>query len=69
MYAYKMKEEFSKEIDKYLEDDNVLNIHIVVPKNYLNMFMKVIFREEFAEYSISQVSGREFEVARKELYL
>lgn len=69
VYSYKVREEFKKRIDPLLDDDEVSNIHIVIPERYISIFMKIIFREEFTEYKISQVSGREFEVSRKEIYL
>lgn len=69
VYAYKLKEEFNKQLNKYLDDDDVDYVRIVVPPNYLSVFMKVIYREEFTEYQIKQISDREFEVSRKEIYL
>lgn len=69
VYAYKLKEEFNEKLNEYLDDDDVDYVRIVVPKNYLSVFMKVIYREEFTEYQIKQISDREFEVSRKEIYL
>lgn len=69
VYAYKLKEEFNEKLNNYLDDDNVEYVRIVVPKNYISIFMKVIYREEFTEYQIKQISDREFEVSRKEIYL
>lgn len=69
VYAYKLKEEFDEKLNEYLDDDDVDYVRIVVPKNYLSVFMKVIYREEFTEYQIKQISDREFEVSRKEIYL
>ena len=68
-YAYKLKQDFRQNIDKYLDDDNVKAVRIVIPPNYLSVFLKVVFREEFSEYKITQLADREFEVTRKEIYL
>ena len=68
-YAFKLREEFTKQLDNYFDDDEVKHVHIVVPAKMVSTFLKVIFREEFAEYEITQVNDREFEIARKEIYL
>lgn len=69
IYAYRLRQEFTEQLDKYFDDDDVQHVHIVVPAKHVSIFLKVIFREEFAEYKISQVSDREFEISRKEIYL
>ena len=69
VYAYILKEEFENKLDMFFDDDDVTNVHIVVPEKYLTIFLIVIFRDEFAEYKITQIKDREFEISRKEIYL
>lgn len=69
VYAYRLKEDLKNKVDKYLDDDGVECVRIVIPPANVSLFMKVMFREEFEEYSITQVGDREFELSRKEIYM
>ena len=69
VYALRLRDQFNKDIDPLLDSGDVESVSIVIPENWLGVFLKVIYREEFADYSIIQRNTREFEVSRKEIYL
>lgn len=54
-----------KYIDVMLQDEEVDKVCIVIPKKYLSNFLKSIYSEEMAQYSINQLDTDKFEIGRK----
>lgn len=57
--------ENSKLIDIILSDDSVESVIIKVPKEYITKFMRAMYGEEMAQYSIEQLDEQRFEFKRK----
>lgn len=54
-----------RQIKTLFEDEEVDTVRIEVPEKLLSQFLKAIYAEEMAEYSISQVGVNTFDIGRK----
>lgn len=52
-------------IDVMLQDEEVDTVCVEIPKQHLSNFMRVIYSEEMAQYSINQIDTDKFEIGRK----
>ena len=63
-YRAKLNDDM-KQVSILLEDEEVDTVRIEIPDQLLSQFLKAMYAEEMAEYSITQVGANTFEIGRQ----
>ena len=63
-YRYSLHDSM-KLIDLMLDDDSVRAVEVQIPKKHLSQFLKAIYFEEMADYTIVQLDADKFSIGRK----
>jgi len=64
MYRNRLNEDM-KVIKMILEDESVSHVVVSLNDKLLSMFLKFIYMEEFADYSVVQIDNNHYSIGRK----
>lgn len=63
-YRYALHNSMSL-IDLLLDDEEVRSVEVKIPQQHLSQFLKAIYYEEMADYTIVQLDADRFSIGRK----